>query len=166
MKQSFLCFSREKALESLVTVPLDYDHDTQIAKFLSFVQSQPSTRCLDKKICDAFFMDVCDRLSPGKTYEVCLYTASKPIDPELCIEFLKAKKSLFIGAQGLSLMYMQGVIPKGTKVVSFGKNTLSDEYALSVYQYTGGSDNFFYVCWTGSYPLCKGDSILCISEQS
>ncbi len=119
---------------------------------------------IDRNISDQFFVGVRYKLTPGKKYRAHLYRADRPISGELCMLFLKDRGALYAGAQALSLVYMQSLVPDSTQVVSFGGDNLKHEHVFSIYRYSGGEDDFFLTRWAGCFPLVADDSLLCISD--
>ena len=121
MKNSLTCIGKKEIL-----VPIDYDHNTYISKFKEnfykirktktvswgFCGASGSTEVtnfvdsIHRDITDENFKEVEDKLIPGKRYLIISFQVTvNNLPKEDVIAFLKKKKALFVGMQGLMLAY-------------------------------------------------------------
>lgn len=87
-----------------LTVPESYDCKTQLALF-SEKNSKNFFYYYRERITDSNFAKVSNELVPGKTYVVKIFGIKQEITYEDCIAFLKTQKAIFVGAQGISLVW-------------------------------------------------------------
>jgi hypothetical protein len=101
----------------LVLVPTGYSHKNQLAGFKNSVSF--SHYCKD--ITDQNFDKVSVQLKPGQNLEVEIYHIEEFVPSQRCLDFVKSNDGIFVGAQGLSLIFQQKKekFPVGGAVISF-----------------------------------------------
>jgi hypothetical protein len=162
--------SRFKQLKSfIITVPDDYDHDTQISTSEGR-RSNENFYLYCGGIKDENYSKTTDRLVPGKSYEVKLLKINE-VMPEDCLTFLINKKAMLVGAQGLSLVWYlkKDELPKDRKKII----SLDNKDAL--WSETGRWHMIPLVRWESAYFWCfdtdvfeasgyYGHYLLCVHE--
>ncbi len=93
----------EHAASGTIKVPDDYIHEYQIQRFISQQESNILMN-IDPEVGQGVFKYPTHRLVAGKNYLIETYRINTT-SIEACIYFLESKKSLFVGPQGLSLIY-------------------------------------------------------------
>ncbi|MFA6338526.1 MAG: hypothetical protein WCW87_00470 [Candidatus Paceibacterota bacterium] len=95
-----------------LTIPLDYEHRTQVSSFFTEAskdKGKRSDQCeriiLPKKMLDEDFQRVSNRLEPGRTYSVQIFQVNTPTSVNDCLDFLRKNGALLVGMQGLSLVW-------------------------------------------------------------
>lgn len=84
------------------SVPIGYNHSTQLSYF---TREPGEVRILSENLVnDSYFENVSNQLLPGEIYLAELYSISGRVMAEDFLDFLLSKQSLFVGAQGLSLL--------------------------------------------------------------
>ena len=93
-------------LEFSFTVPMNFNPETQIDCFVGKIQitMKEKIRYLNPNLKSINFSKTRDKLIPGKAYKMALYPILSMAENEDCIDFLNEKKSLLVGAQGLTLI--------------------------------------------------------------
>lgn len=102
-----------------LTVPVDYDHANQLRLF--YEKSSDKLNSFDENITDENFNKATQKLVPGKTYTVKIFSSKYKIIAEDCLAFLRDQQAILVGAQGLSLVceYSLGELPVNREFVSF-----------------------------------------------
>lgn len=107
-----------------MTAPKRYDHDTQLATFVSYAEKEKFF-CYNYSITDANFANATLRLIPGRTYLVKIFgiKQGETVNSEDCLKFLATQQAIFVGAQGLSLVRQlkKGKFPMSKWTLSFDK---------------------------------------------
>jgi len=102
-----------------LTVPPDYDHDTQLTKFRQ--QHRRRFSYFNDEITDKKLGSVSHQLTPGQTYSIDLCRITRTVSSPECLDFLKARQAMLVGAQGLSVAWQRNrqEFPRGKWLVSF-----------------------------------------------
>lgn len=104
-----------------MTVPDNYDHDTQLANFASFAEKKSEKfYYFNDSINDANYAKASNRLVPGGTYGVKIFQITTRVTSTDCLAFLKSQKAILVGAQGISLARQ-----KAKEKFSIGRWTVS-----------------------------------------
>lgn len=105
----------------VITVPDDYDHKTQLAKF--FKKNRKKFYGINDNITDENFQNPTRILKPGDKLRVTAYKqiVSGSTTSEERMKFLRSQNAVFTGAQGPSLVFEQkrDELPKGYWYGSF-----------------------------------------------
>lgn len=91
-----------------LTVPVDYDHDTQIDRFGERVRKKKTTYCYNQSLTSGNFSKATNKLVPGKTYQVRIIPILRQVASKDCLAFLRKKNAILVGGQGLALAYDLG----------------------------------------------------------
>jgi hypothetical protein len=148
---------------AIIKIPDSYRHSYQLCTlnnkyFYNF----------DYRITDKNFINTSDKLKRNIEYDFALYQVLCNIKSNDCFNFLKYKKALFTGIQGLSLAWQlkKEIFPLWKKIISFGEDyVLSDgtEGVPIISCHNTGQYGFllehFYKTWNPDYCL------LCIKKQ-
>ncbi len=112
----------------VITVPADYDHATRLAKFREKHQGgeKKSFRHYADNITDANFPNPTRILQPGDKLRVRAFrqiAGGTTTSSEERMAFLTTQKAVYVGTQGLSLVFDQkrDQLPKGKWYASFDK---------------------------------------------
>ncbi len=109
--------------EFKLTVPKDYDHRTQLARFREKHGKEFSF--FNENITDENFSRVTDALVPGRTYLAKVFgiNQGKVVSSEDNIALYESQNALLTGAQGLSVAYEQarGQFPVSRWLVSMDR---------------------------------------------
>jgi hypothetical protein len=104
-----------------------------------------------KQITDYNCRYTSNMLIPGKTYNLKAYAVLKKIYGPRCLSFLIYKKSLLIGAQGLSLVWelKKELFPTGLNIVAFDQRMAQVRIGSSffiplIHKETVNGNNFYY----------------------
>lgn len=105
----------------VVTVPADYVQETQLATFVA--KHGKEFYYLNPALMDKNFAEVTVKLVPGRKLAVDAYQVAPSASSEQCLKLIESKKGLYVGAQGLTLVYQQlrSELPKGRWYLSFDK---------------------------------------------
>lgn len=161
-----------KLLETYeITVPEDYDHNTQLESF-----RKEYLRVFDvceKQISDKNLAKVTDKLGPGKKYKVEIFRTISAVYPEDELAFLKKKKALLVGAQGLSLFWqlkkneLSVLLRPGMEIISVDERDalirLGDDVGQPSISHEPNGEWFFYIAdddWSWAEGIC----IVCFHE--
>lgn len=109
-----------------VNVPATYNTATQLDSFSVSANKDDFINFYDS-ITDANYAKVTTQLMPGASYMVTIYEGEKTVSTEDCMQFLKSKNAMLVGAQGLSLLYQlkKDDLPTDKLIFSFdNKNSL------------------------------------------
>ena len=106
----------ELLMEFKVTVPTDYDHETQLSTL-----NKKEFYYFNDALTDRNFRKATQKLIPGKTYKAKLFSIRKIVNSNDCLGLYKAVGAILTGAQGISLVYQlkKHVLPEGKYIVSF-----------------------------------------------
>lgn len=130
----------------LVTIP-EYNSDTQLKKFTSSELCICSSK---NEMIDENFPEYKNRLTAGKTYLVEIYIINnlpgRETKSQDCEDFLRKKQSIFVGPQGLTLIWelAQSEFPRGHATRAY-----EDSLKHGVAEI---------------YPLADGKLSLCLSD--
>lgn len=107
-----------------VTVPKDYNHDTQLSAFAKYAkEKKENLRHYNDNINDKNFEKATRKLMPGKTYAVKIFgiESGSVVTSGDCMDFLKTQKAVLVGAQGMSLavQFKKEEFPTEKYIVSF-----------------------------------------------
>jgi hypothetical protein len=112
-------FALVKTLD--ITVPTDYVHATQLATFTK--ENKRKCYYWNDAITDPNFAKVTTVLTPGRKFKVKVFkqVVSGTTTSEERMAFLRSHKTVFVGAQGASLVFEQQrqALPKGYWYASF-----------------------------------------------
>src|SRR5579863_6191907 len=97
----------------VITVPADYVHDKQLARFVKNHGKELAYCNFD--LTDKNFVKASVQLAPGRKLAVDIYQIAPSASSEQCLELIDSKKGIYVGAQGLTLTYQQlrTELPKG-----------------------------------------------------
>ena len=113
------------------TVLTDYEYDTQFGVFAKKAKRLNTIHHFDDNLNSENFAKVTTRLTPGKTYRVRMFLILSRVSSEDCLTFLKQQGALFVGVQGLALLWDNKAnnFPVGRRVVSLDeKDTLWKDF--------------------------------------
>ncbi|MEO7357973.1 MAG: hypothetical protein ABIY50_10705 [Ignavibacteria bacterium] len=138
-----------------VIVPLKYNHENQLRMFKK--NFKQTFNVYDALITDKNFCNPSNQLDAGSKFLVKIFPIFLTVTSCECISFLKKQNALFMGAQGISLIYSnyKNQIPKGKFLVSF-------DFKDNLYKNKNGINkvpliyNGLSNCW--SYSLNNFDS--------
>lgn len=127
-----------------LTVPADYDHDTQIDTFAKKAEKQGTAYFFDTRLTSKNFAKATNKLEPGKTYKVKIFPVLEMVTNEDCISFYRKQHAILVGAQGLTLAkdLRAGEFPVDRGTVSsdekdaLWENSNGDHLQAFVYRYT------------------------------
>lgn len=110
-------------LELVVTVPSDYNHDTQIDTFAKKVKKEKTTYYYNDDFTSKHFANASTKLTSGKSYKVKFFPILATVQSEDCVSFLQKQNAILVGGQGLALLSEESKekLPKGKWYVSFDK---------------------------------------------
>lgn len=112
------------------TVPVNYNHNTQIDTFAQKTKKLETTGDYDDHLTSANFAKATNKLEPGKTYKVKIFPILSTVTSEDCLKFLRKQNVLLVGGQGLTLIQALKAdqFPTGKWTVSFDeKNALWED---------------------------------------
>lgn len=156
------------------TVPLDYDHDSQLDTFARKTKDSSTTLSFDVNLSSKNFAKATTRLIPGKTYRVQLFPILEMVWGEYCIRFLKKKGAILVGGQGITLL--QDKVPDEFKfptmdgyVVSFDEEydlwkDNYDCYNVPQIKYNSSIDSWKFSLHRFNIGLSGVGFLLCVSE--
>ncbi len=103
------------------TVPIDYNHDTQIDVFAKKTNKLRTIYYFDGNLNSQNFAKSSNKLVPGKTYRIKLFSILEEASSGKCLCFLKANNAILVGGQGLTALQenQPSIFPDGKWVVSF-----------------------------------------------
>lgn len=110
-----------------LTVPSDYNHESQIDQFAKKVKKLKTTYYYNDELTSKNFARATTKLEPGKTYKVKIFPILSGVTSEDCMNFLQKQKAMLVGGQGLTLAQdlKATEFPESKYTVSFDeKNTL------------------------------------------
>lgn len=133
-----------------LTVPMDYNHDTQIDTFSSAVKKLKTTSHYNDALTSKNFAKATNKLVPGKAYTVKIFPIFSKVLGEDCMNFLTKQRAVLVGAQGLMLAQSlhPEQFPEDKNTVSFDQKEALWEDPLGflrmpdVYHYSGGGWDF------------------------
>jgi hypothetical protein len=107
--------------EFKLTVPADYDHDTQIDQSRQKAKKEKTTYYYNDALTSKNFANATNKLEPGKTYNVEIFPILAAISSEDCLAFLRKQNAILAGGQGATLLYdlHKDLLPKGKWHISF-----------------------------------------------
>ncbi len=106
------------------TVPVNYDHDTQIDSSGKNAKNVPSpSYYYNDDLTSKNFANATNKLEPGKTYTVKIFPILTTVDSDSCVNFLRKQNAILVGGQGTTLVYdlAKEQLPKNKSTVSFDK---------------------------------------------
>ena len=148
-----------------LTVPTDYNHDTQIDTFAAKTKKLLTTHYFNKNLTSSNFAKATNKLEPGKKYRVRIFPILSTVSSVDCVIFLKKQGAILVGGQGVTLLQDQKAdeFPVGKWTVSFDEKdalwTDSDgrHGVPGVHRLSGGDWGFylgfFERDWRGDYCL-------------
>lgn len=179
-KQIVSCYFGTDLLkgEGSYTVPLNYNHNTQIDDFRNKKNILKSTEYYSKDLTSNNFARATHRLEPGKTYTVKIFPVVSTVSVENCLVFLKENNALLVGAHGLTAFQENQPqnFPIDLWVVSYDeKNALGNgnpiKYQLPCFKKSDQGLWVFTVCnflfprYPGKVsPREPGDALICFSD--
>lgn len=92
-------------VEFELTVPLDYDHRTQIDRFQKKVKNLKTTYHYNDSLTSENFAKATNKLVSGKTYKVKIFPILGRVTSKDCIDFLRKQNAILVGGQGLTLAH-------------------------------------------------------------
>lgn len=122
---SFVEFDLVSPLGTLI-IPDDYVYETSVAAIRARY-NEPDIH-MNSMLTDAHFNGSKELFTPGTRYKVSLIKVSGSTSTRKCVDFLKSKRCVWLGPQGLDLMYAQfeKVLPRAHRLMSF--DVRFDEY--------------------------------------
>lgn len=139
------------------TVPMDYDHKTWIDTFVSREKKIESEIFIHDSFVSKSFSKERDVFKKGKSYTVKFFPMTSKASGKDCVDFLKKKHAILVGAHGLTLMYYltKDSMPMVySEIISFDSKKrlwqVGGEYAVpTVYTHDFHSwkFNFTYLDW-------------------
>ncbi len=104
-----------------LTVPADYNHDTQIDTSAKKAKKEKTTYYYNDDLNSKNFAKATNKLVPGKTYKVKIFPILATVTSEDCMTFLRKQNAVLAGGQGATLVYdrAKDQLPKGKWTVSF-----------------------------------------------
>lgn len=88
-----------------LTVPQNYNHETQLETFFSSIRENYNFLYLYEEINDESCYLVSHKLMPGRKYKVLVIKITKEVTLSECLDFYSLQGALRVGAQGLSLFW-------------------------------------------------------------
>ncbi len=165
--------------EFRLTVPPNYQHAAHLASFAE--ENRSKFNHYDVSINDANFVRATNKLIPGKTYMVKIYMVGVQDPPQFvitrvssedCLEFLKSVKAVFVGAQGLSLVWQvaKEKLRKSKKIISFDEKTalLKDRNGVTYsapYIFGEKFGSWGFSLYLFGLDLSDRDCLLCFNEE-
>ena len=167
------------------TVPDDYKHEEQLSRFSSLFAKDHKCYNNNRKefLTDVDFCRATKRLKPGKKYGAKIFKINaKTISFEDCLIFLQKQKAIFVGAQGLSLIFQlkNDVLPRGIKIASLDKKEAlytrnrrrrikSRMYYFPLIDFVADEEETYEFGWGFDMAFCgnffnKGYGLLCVQE--
>lgn len=109
----------ELSKEFQLRVPITYSHSKQLAHFLQ--KHKEEFYCLHSDINDMSCSKVTHTLKAGEVYTIRLFSVREPITSDDCLAFMKSQGALFVGAQGISLVWQMAKtkLPMDKRLISF-----------------------------------------------
>ncbi len=157
-------------VEFELTVPADYNHDTQIDTSGAKARKEKTTYYYNDELTSKNFANATNKLVPGKTYKIKIIPILSTVTSEDCMALLRKHNAILVGGQGATLVYdlAKDKLPKGKYTVSFDekdalwKGAGGDRGVPSVGADTDGDFGFylggFGHDWTSAYcVLCFCD---------
>ena len=96
----------EQVGEFSVTVSKGYNHATRLAKFSD--EHYREFNYYNDAITDMNYSEATTKLVADRKFKVKVFQIKKTVTSVDCLQFLKSKKAVLVGAQGASLAYEQG----------------------------------------------------------
>lgn len=164
----------------IITVPEDYDHETQLAKFKERYQGDDFKTFLvySEEITDANFSNPTRTLHPGERLRVQAFKqiVSGATTYEERMEFLATQKAVYVGAQGASLVFTQKHSQLWKGVDSYASLDKKDrllkdcngiDRVPTILLYSGGGSGPYYTPDSFGFAHCSCDGVctfLCFTE--
>lgn len=104
-----------------LTVPPDYNQDTQIDEFGKKTKKLKTTYYYNDALTSKNFAKATNKLTPGKTYKVKIFPILSTVTSEDCMNFLRKQNAILVGGQGVTLAQdlKADEFPIGKYTVSF-----------------------------------------------
>jgi hypothetical protein len=104
-----------------LTIPNDYDHDSQIDTSAKKTKNENTTHFYNDALTSKNFAKATNKLIPGKTYKVKIFPILQRVTSEDCMAFLRKQNAILVGGQGATLVYdlAKDQLPKGKWTASF-----------------------------------------------
>lgn len=109
------------------TVPKDYKHDTQIDSFGKKTRKLKTTYYYNDDFTSKNFAKVTNKLVPGKSYRVKMFSILEQVESDDCLSRLKAEPgNILVGGQGITLLqeHQPDIFPTGKYMVSFDEKSV------------------------------------------
>ncbi len=156
--------------EFKLTVPPDYNHETQIDRFQKKVKKLKTTYHYNDALTSENFAKATNKLVPGKTYKVKIFPILSKVTSEDCMDFLRKQNAILVGGQGLTLVQelKPEQVPVGMFTVSFDekealwKDSGGDHRVPRVNRYSDGDWDFNLGFF--EVDLGAGRCLLCFCE--
>ncbi|MEI8223799.1 MAG: hypothetical protein WCG20_01610 [bacterium] len=137
-------------VEFELTVPTDYNHDTQIDTSGAKARKEKTTYYYNDDLTSKNFAKATNKLVPGKTYKVKIFPILSTVTSEDCMALLRKQKAILVGGQGATLVYdlAKDKLPKGKWTASFDekdalwKDADGDRRVPYVHAFTDGGFKF------------------------
>ena len=108
-------------VEFNLTVPADYNHDTQIDASAQKAKKEKTTYYYNNDLNSKNFSKATRKLEPGKTYRVKMITILETVTSEDCMNISRRYNGILAGGQGVTLVYdvAKEKLLKGKWTISF-----------------------------------------------
>lgn len=87
-----------------IVVPEDYEHENCLDSFMSEYRTELG--CISS-IKDKYHTKVSTKLEPGRKFKVKVFQIKMRVTSENCLAYLRRQKAIFVGAQGMTLVWKQ-----------------------------------------------------------
>lgn len=152
------------------TVPVDYKHDTQIDTFAEKTKKLKTTHYFDDALTSANLAKATNRLEPGKTYKVKIFSIPATATSEDCMTFLGKQNAILVGGQGITLLQEQkpDKFPVSKLTMSFDQKEASwtdsegDHMVPCVYRCSDGRWRFEFFVFV--HDSCSFLYLLCFCD--
>lgn len=161
-------------VEFELTVPVDYNHDTQIDTSGAKARKEKTTYCYNNALTSKNFAKATNKLLPGKTYKVKIIPilATATVTSEDCMTFSRKQNVILVGGQGATLVYdlAKDKLPKNKYIVSFDekeavwKDAEGDRRVPCLYAGADGDFGFYLGNFGGDWD--SDDCVLCFCDLS
>jgi len=151
-----------------ITIPNNYDHDSQIDIFVKKEKFEKIDFFCSKYFTSRNFAKATNKLIPGKTYKVKIVPILKKVESEDCIAFLRRQNAILVGGQGLTLVcdLAKDQLPKGKLIISFDeKDALWEDFYHSHMvpsMYSGLDNDLYFKLHYFGLSLRAGNYLLCV----
>ncbi len=103
------------------TVPADYNHDKWLDEFAEKARNLKKRYYYNAGLTSKNFLKATNKLVPGKTYGIKLFSILEKVKSEECLSFLKSANAIFFGAHGITALQVNqpDVFSPGRCIYSF-----------------------------------------------